>query len=159
MAAKRADGRLEVRAFPGSGNPAHLLPPANRDVAPFWDGLRDGRLSLQRCRECGRPRFPVAPVCPYCGGRFWDWRSMDGKGTVHSWIRYHRGYLPEFEPLMPYDVLCVALDEGPRIFGRLAGEGPDPWIGMPVQAIVERFPGGECVPAFIAVAPRPSSMP
>jgi uncharacterized OB-fold protein len=72
---------------------------------------------------------------------------------VHSWIRYHRGYLPEFEPLMPYHVLCVALDGGPRMFGRLADDAADPWIGMPVQAIVERFPGGECVPAFVPAAP------
>ncbi|HVC85438.1 MAG TPA: OB-fold domain-containing protein [Solirubrobacteraceae bacterium] len=153
MAAKRTDGRLAVRAFAGDGDPAHLLPPRTGDVAPFWDALREGRLALQRCRDCGRARFPVAPVCPYCGGRSCDWRRLSGKGTVHSWIRYHRGYLPEFAPLMPYAVLCVALDDGPRMFGRLAGDGADPWIGMPVQAIVERFPGGECVPAFVAATP------
>ena len=150
MAANRADAPLEVRAFPGSGNPAHLLPPRNGDVAPFWDGLRDGRLTLQRCRACGRARFPVAPVCPHCKGRNSDWQALSGSGTVHSWIRYHRGYLPEFEPLMPYAVLCVALEEGPRMFGRLVAEpaAPDPWIGMPVRAIVERCDGGECVLAF-----------
>jgi uncharacterized OB-fold protein len=153
MAANRADGRLTVREFPGSGDPAYLLPPRTGDVAPFWDALREGRLTLQRCRDCGRARFPVAPVCPYCGGRSHDWRPLSGSGTVHSWIRYHRSYLPEFEPLMPYDVLCVALDDGPRMFGRLAGDAGDPWIGMPVQAIVERFPGGECVPAFVAATP------
>jgi uncharacterized OB-fold protein len=153
MAANRADGRLTVREFPGSGDPAYLLPPRTGDVAPFWDALREGRLTLQRCRDCGRARFPVAPVCPYCGGRSHDWQPLSGSGTVHSWIRYHRSYLPEFEPLMPYDVLCVALDDGPRMFGRLAGDAGDPWIGMPVQAIVERFPGGECVPAFVAATP------
>jgi hypothetical protein len=153
MAAKRADGPLALRAFAGAGDPAHLLPPRTDDVAPFWDGLREGRLTLQRCRDCGRARFPVAPVCPYCGGSSADWQPLSGTGTVHSWIRYHRGYLPEFEPLMPYAVLCVELDDGPRMFGRLVGEAPDPWIGMPVQAIVERFPGGECVPAFVAATP------
>jgi hypothetical protein len=151
MAVNRADGPLTVRGFPGSGDPAYLLPPRNRDVAPFWDALREGRLTLQRCRDCGRARFPVAPVCPYCGGRSCDWQPLSGRGTVHSWIRYHRGYLPEFEPLMPYEVLCVALEEGPRMFGRLAGGGAGaPSIGMPVQAIVERFPGGEGVLAFVA---------
>ena len=150
MAANRAERPLTVREFPGSGDPGYLLPPRNRDVAPFWDALREGRLTLQRCSGCGRARFPVAPVCPHCGGRSWEWQPLSGAGCVHSWIRYHRGYLPEFEPLMPYHVLCVALDDGPRMFGRLAGDAPDPWIGMPVQAIVERFPGGECVPAFVA---------
>jgi hypothetical protein len=153
MAAKRADPRLSLREFPGAGDPAHLLPPRSSDSAPFWDGLRERRLTLQFCGDCGRSRYPVAPVCPHCTGRCFQWRPLSGSGTVHSWIRYHRAYLPEFEPLMPYHVLCVALDGGPRMFGRLADAPADPWIGMPVQAIVERFPGGECVPAFIAVAP------
>ena len=150
MATNRADGPLTVREFPGGGDPAYLLPPRNRDVAPFWDALREGRLTLQRCRDCGRARFPVAPVCPHCAGRSCDWQPLSGRGTVHSWIRYHRGYLPEFEPLMPYDVLCVSLDEGPRVFGRLLhGEGDGaPEIGMAVQALVERFAGGDCVLAF-----------
>ena len=53
---------------------------------------------------------------------------------------------------MPYDVLCVALAEGPRMFGRLAGApgAAEPWIGMPVRAIVERFAGGDCAVAFVA---------
>ncbi len=161
MAVNRADAPLPVHEFAGSGDPAHLLPPRSRDVAPFWDALREGRLILQRCGDCGRARFPIAPVCPYCSGRSCEWQPLSGSGTVHSWIRYHRGYLPEFEPLMPYHVVCVALDGGPRMFGRLAGAAADPWIGMPVQAVVERFPGGECVPAFVAaaqvggVSPRP----
>ena len=153
MALNRAERPLSVQEFPGSGDPAYLLPPRNRDVAPFWDALREGRLILQRCGDCGRARYPVAPVCPHCAGRSWDWQPLSGSGTVHSWIRYHRGYLPEFEPLMPYDVVCVALDGGPTMFARLTGAAADPWIGMPVQALVERFPGGECVLAFGAVEP------
>ena len=142
--------RLEQRVFPGAGDPGELLPVRTRELAPFLDALADRRLMLQACDECDRLRYPVAPVCPYCGSRGWDWRESSGAGTVHSWVRYRRGYLPQFEPLMPYVVLCVALEEGPRMFGRLAAEpaAPDPWIGMPVRAIVERGDGGECVVAF-----------
>lgn len=139
---------LEIRGFPGAGDPAALLPARTLQNAPFFDGLARGALSVQACEACGRARWPIAPVCPHCGGRAFAWRALSGAGTVHSWVRYRRGYLPEFEALMPYDVLCVSLDGGPRLFGRLAGSG-EPRIGMAVQAIVERFPGGECVPAFV----------
>jgi uncharacterized protein len=150
MAAKRADeGPLRRREFAGAGDPAYLLPPYNRDVAPFWDALREGRLSLQHCEACGRARYPVAPVCPHCGGRAHAWREHSGRGTVHSWVRYHRGYLPEFEPLLPYVVLCVALEDGPRLFGRLATGDAEPAIGLAVAAIVERFADGDCVLAFV----------
>jgi len=140
---------LEIRAFPGAGDPAALLPARTLQNAPFFDALSQGSLSLQACDACSRTRWPIAPVCPYCGGRSFTWRALSGAGTVHSWVGYRRAYLPEFEPLMPYAVLCVSLDGGPRIFGRFAGVG-EPSIGMAVQAIVERFPGGGCVPAFVA---------
>ncbi len=140
---------LEIRAFPGAGDPVALLPARTLQNGPFFDALAHGELRVQACEACGRPRWPIAPVCPHCGGRTFSWRALSGAGTVHSWVVYRRGYLPEFEPLMPYAVLCVSLDGGPRMFGRYAGEG-EPAIGMAVQAIVERFPGGECVPAFVA---------
>ena len=65
-------------------------------------------------------------------------------------MRYRRGYLPEFEPLMPYDVLCVSLEERTAHVRPPRRARASPSIGMAVQAIVERFPGGECVPAFVA---------
>jgi len=142
--------RLEIRDFPGAGDPTPLLPARTRENAPHRDALHDGRLVLQACAACGRRRHPIAPVCPYCGGRAFAWRECQGDGTVHSWVRFHRSFLAEFEPLMPYDVLCVALAEGPRMFGRLAGGGgARPAIGMPVRALVERFRSGECAIAFV----------
>jgi uncharacterized OB-fold protein len=149
MAPKPPDARLEIRAFAGAGDPAALMPPQSRQTAPHREALREGRLVLQACDDCGRLRHPVAPVCPYCGGRAFGWRHLSGAGSVHSWVRFHRSYLAEFEPLMPYVVLCVELAEGPRMFGRLAAAATEPFIGMAVRAIAERFPSGECVVAFV----------
>ncbi len=145
---------LEERDFPGAGDPTRLLGPETEDAAPFLEGLRARRLVLQRCRACRRWRWPLAPVCPYCRSPELDWEELSGRGAVHSWVRYRRSYLPEFEPLMPYVVVSVALAEGPRMFGRLRdcdiGCDIEPYIGMPVRAIVERFAGGGRMPAFVA---------
>jgi uncharacterized OB-fold protein len=147
--ATRPDGALHVAEFAGPGELAPLLPSPTAQNAPFFDGLRRGRLTLQRCSSCGRIRAPIAPVCPYCGGEPAEWAELSGRGTVHSWIRYRRSYLPEFEALLPYVVLCVALEEGPRLFGRLVGDArDDPYHGMPVEAVVERWPDGGVVQAF-----------
>lgn len=150
---------LEQRDFPGTGDPTRLLPLENADIAPFTAGLRAGRLVLQRCRGCGRIRWPLAPVCPYCRSAELDWQELSGLGAVHSWVRYGRSYLPEFEPLMPYVVLSVALAEGPRMFGRLCDAGVEPYIGMPVRAIVERFAGGGRMAAFVAERVGESAAP
>ena len=150
MATDSTDVQLEIRAFPGRGDPDSLLPRLSEDNVRFFEALAEGRLELQRCSDCERPRFPVAPVCPHCRGERFSWEALSGRGEVHSWIRYQRPYLDEFAPLMPYCVVCVQLEEKVRIFGRLAQSCPEPKIGMPVQAIVERWPGGRCIHAFIA---------
>lgn len=143
---------LPTQRFPGPGELAPLLPVLTEQSRPFFDALRDGRLVLQRCDGCERVRGLVAPVCPYCGCESFAFETMSGVGTVHSWIRYHRSYLPAFESLLPYVVLCVALDEGARIFGRLVedepGESPDPAVGMPVELVLERWADGGVTPAF-----------
>jgi len=139
---------LEITDFPGSGDPSHLLPRATRLNEPYFAGLAEGRLRLQRCTACGHARYPVAPACPRCATSGGRWDELAGTGSVHSWIRYRRSYLPEFEPLMPYVVLCVALDDGPRMVGRLARAGGDPAIGGRVRAVVERLPSGRHTLAF-----------
>jgi len=143
---------LPTRPFPGTGDLAPLLPPLTEQSRPFLDGLREGRLVLQRCGSCDRVRGLVAPICPFCGSDSFAFEPMRGAGAVHSWIRYRRAYLPAFEALMPYVVLCVELDEGARLFGRLVedepGASPDPFVGMPVELVLERWPGGGVTPAF-----------
>lgn len=139
---------FEIRSFPGVGESNHLIARITSDMAPFWDGFNSGQLVLQNCLSCGRSRYPVAPVCPYCRTSAFKWEAVSGAGSVFSWIRYHKSYQPEFEPLMPYCVLSVQLDAGPRMFGRLASPS-QPSIDMRVTAIGERWADGRILPAFI----------
>jgi hypothetical protein len=149
MATGSTDTHLETREFPGEGDPDHLLPRLSEDNARFFEALARGRLELQRCDECGRPRFPIAPVCPQCRCEHFSWEALSGRGEVHSWIRYQRPYLDEFAPLMPYAVLSVQLEEDVRLFGRFADADTELRVGLPVQTIVERWPKGRCIHAFI----------
>lgn len=144
------DQRLQIRAFPGRGDPDHLLPRLSEDNVRFFEALADGRLELQRCEDCGRPRYPIGPVCPHCRSLRFAWTGLSGRGSVHSWIRYQRSYLEEFASLMPYSVVCAQLEEGVRIFGRWAEPDREPEAGLPVLAIVERWPEGRCIHAFVA---------
>jgi len=137
------------RAFPV--DPEGLLPAVNADNQRYWDGLAKGELNVQVCEGCQRRRYPIVPVCPYCAGTNWRWVTLSGKGKVYSWVRYQRGYLPEFEDLMPYIVILAQMEEGVRMFGRLIDRvplGTPLKIDTPVQTVIERWPGGRCVPAF-----------
>jgi uncharacterized protein len=147
MAATQTD--IPIKPFPGGFPLAGLVPPPTASVRPQLDALRQGRLIFQVCAACGRWRGLVAPVCPYCRDRRWEWRDSRGAGMAVSWVRYHRAYLEAFKALVPYVVLCVELDEGLRIFGRLAGTGAAPKVGLRVAAIIERWADDGLAPAFV----------
>jgi uncharacterized OB-fold protein len=138
---------LRTEPFPGVGPQAPLRAPFSADTQPFRQGLGEGRLMLQRCERCQRARYPPAPVCPHCAAADHRWLQFDGGGTVHSWVRYRRAFHPSFASLVPYFVVSVELDAGPRMFGRLLGD-EEPQIGSPVQMLVERWEDGGCAPAF-----------
>ncbi len=134
------------RVFPGE--PDDLLPAVTSDNEPYWTALARGELLTQSCTQCARLRFPVMPVCPYCGSTNTEWRALSGEGEVFSWVRYHRCFLQEFADLIPYVVITAQLDRGVRIIGRLLERDVIPVTGMPVTTILERWPGGRCVPVF-----------
>ena len=94
-------------------------PVPDEDSAPYWAGLREHRLELQRCDACGEVRFPRMPACPRCGSPEWSAYQATGAGRVYSWIVVQRA-LPPFEAAdLPATIATVELDEGCRLLGRL----------------------------------------
>jgi uncharacterized OB-fold protein len=100
---------------------------------PYWDALRQSRLTFQRCRHCNHAWLPPRAECPNCLEAAWDWTTASGKGRVISWVVYHYAYHEAFRDRLPYNVTLVELDEGPRLItniinpehgGGLAAERP-----------------------------------
>ena len=91
---------------------------------PFWDALKQGRLTFQRCTACGHAWLPARSDCPQCLAP--DWRREDAKGgaVLVSWVVYRMAYHPAFEPRLPYTVATVQLDEGPRMISNIVGAEP-----------------------------------
>jgi uncharacterized OB-fold protein len=98
--------------------PLPSIDPLNRG---FWDLAREGKLAVQRCTDCGDRHFPPGPVCPQCLGDTQEWEVVSGKGTLLSWVTFHRAYWDGFEKELPYDVCLVQLDEGPLLVSNLVG--------------------------------------
>lgn len=130
-----------------------IVPARTSANAQFWDALKHGDLTVQFCNSCRAPRFPIGPICPHCGSGDHVWRVLSGEGTVFSWVRYHRSYIPEFEDLLPYSVVLVELAEGVRIFGRYLSSAT-PCVGDKVSTIIERWADGVCVPVFAPVGEK-----
>ena len=101
---------------------------------PFWEGLREERLALQRCEVCGYVRWPIAPVCPECLTDGGAWTDLSLEGEVWSYVVYHRALNRKFADEVPYVVTLVQLDAGPRIIARLLGDPASAAIGIRVRA-------------------------
>ena len=113
-------------------------PPTSPDTAFFWAGLRDGKLLIQRCAECGALRNPPRPMCPSCTSLKWDTVESSGRGTVYSYVMPQYPRLPNWE--YPYIVALVELAEGVRLVSNLCGVAPgDVRVGMPVEVFYTTF--------------------
>ncbi len=97
-------------------------PTPDQDSAPYWEGLRERRVRVQACVECGRRRFPPVPGCPYCAHPESRWEDAAGTGVVYSAIVVHRTLDPEFAADVPYPIATVDLDGGGRLLARTEGE-------------------------------------
>jgi uncharacterized OB-fold protein len=109
-------------------------------TGPFWDGVAEGVLRLQRCAGCGRHVFYPRAVCPHCTGAELTWVEATGRGVVHSFTVVHRAPA-EYRDEVPYAVALVDLEEGVRMMARLVDVEPSAVrVGLPVEVAIRGEP-------------------
>ena len=92
---------------------------------PYWDALKAGHHTFQRCKICGHAWLPARDECPECLGEEWFWEQAGGRATLVSWVVYRFAYHASFAQRMPYNVAVVQLEEGPRMISNIVGVSPD----------------------------------
>lgn len=115
------------------GRPLPRITATNR---PYWDAARRHELMLPRCPACGRWVYPISSLCWGCeAGEPLTWERSTGRGTVNSWVVYHRRFDPFKDSDVPYAVAEVELYEGIRLIGATEGIATDRIrAGLPVRA-------------------------
>ena len=104
--------------FAGFGE---LFPEITEANAPFWNGLAQGEVRLQKCAACGAHQYPQESFCYACGAQELAWVAVAGEGTVYSYTVVHQLYHEAFKPFLPYTVAIVQMDEGPRMLSAMLG--------------------------------------
>jgi uncharacterized OB-fold protein len=126
--------------------PVPRVTPENR---PFWDAARRHELRLQRCGDCGHVRYPPAPLCPECLSETTEWTRVSGRGIVSTWVVFHKRYFDAFADEIPYNVVQVELEEGPRLTANLVGVRNEAIaIGMPVDVVFDDVTTEISLPRF-----------
>jgi uncharacterized protein len=125
------------------------LPAPDADSAAFWRGLHDGVLLLQHCADCGHVQYYQQAMCRQCGGENLVHRAASGRGKVHSFSVVHRAPGPAFKADLPYAVLLIDLEEGPRMISTYTGGKPEEvTFDMDVVLVCETISEDVTLPRF-----------
>jgi uncharacterized OB-fold protein len=104
----------------------------------FWDALREERVELQRCDDCGRWVYYPRSRCPTCLSDRLTWTTVDGFGTVYTFTIAEQPTAPPFVDEVPQLLAIVELTEGVRMSTTLVDVDPEAIaIGMPVAPVFD----------------------
>ena len=114
------------------------LPTISSLNEPYWRALKRRELTMQQCGGCARIWYPPAPLCPQCWSRDIKWTRLSGCGRINSWVVFHQAYFDSYQQDVPYNVVEVELDEGPRILANLVGiANSEIRASMPVEIVFD----------------------
>jgi len=110
------------------------IPVPTPTTAPFWAGLKEGVVRIQRCAACDAWVFYPRTRCPRCLSDRLDWRTVSGKGTLVTFTIARQPTAPQFADEVPQKLAVVELDEGVRLTTTLVGvDESEIRIGMRVE--------------------------
>jgi uncharacterized protein len=107
------------------------------DMGPFWAFAREQRLVAQQCGACGRLRFPPLPICDACLDERAAWVDVSQRGTIWSYVVYHRAFHPGFQADVPYVVAIVENEDGLRFVGNVVAPRAAVSVGAHVSAVFD----------------------
>ena len=132
--------------------PNRPLPtPITPEAKPYWDGLKEHKLMLPKCQDCGKPFFYPRVLCPNCHSRNITWVQASGKGKLFSFEIVHQQLNRRFKIPTPFVLAMIELDEGPRLMSNLINVEPDPAhvkCDMPVEVVYEQVTDDVTIPLF-----------
>lgn len=118
-------------------------PVPNELDAPFWLGLKENKLMIQRCASCKQWQWGPEWICHECLCFDLTFEEIEPLGTIYSHERIWHPAHPALNKQGPYVVVLVELKEANnvRIIGNLLGDPHQELvIGQAVSAVFEHHP-------------------
>jgi uncharacterized protein len=111
--------------------------------APYWAGLQQDQLLVQRCARCGRWQFGPEWICHECHAFDPAWVEVPAEGRIYSWERVWHPVHPALKERCPYVAVLVELPHAGhvRMVGNLLGDPlQEIHIGAEVVGVYEHHP-------------------
>ena len=135
-------------SYLAAGLPQPMASPDGLD-APFWAGLAEEKICLQRCGDCREWQWGPEWICHHCHSEAVGFEEAPGPGVIFSYERVWHPVHPALKDQGPYVVVLVELPDAGhvRVVGNLLGDPEaEVVIGSPVRPVFEHHP--EADPAF-----------
>ncbi len=127
---------------------AFPVPVPDGDSKPFWEGVQQRKLLIQRCQACQKFVFYPRSHCPHCFSEQLAWVQASGSGTIYSFTVVHQAYGP-FAEQVPFVVAIIELQEGVRMMSRITDILPEAvHVGAAVQVTFVQVSEGVTLPYF-----------
>lgn len=139
---------LNPRVYLPAGLPTPVPEPDGLS-APYWSGLREERLMVQRCGQCGTWQFGPEWICHHCHAFDPEWVEVEPRGHIYSWERVWHPAHASLNTHGPYLAVLVELPHAGlvRMVGNLLGDPLQPvTIGAQVRGVYEHH--SEASPPF-----------
>jgi uncharacterized OB-fold protein len=116
------------------------VPERNGLSAPFWQGISEERLKVQRNPRTGVYQWPPQWIAHDDQSFDVEWVEVVPRGVIYSWTRVWHPVHPALREHGPYIVVVVELPHAGnvRMLGNLLGDPrQEVPIGAPVEAVFE----------------------
>lgn len=111
-------------------------------IEQFYGFVNQGKLMAARCKNCGKIMLPPRPICSNCYSRDLEWIELKREGRLLTYTVIHVAP-PQLQPLVPYAVGIVELENSLKLPGIIRGIQPERLrIGMKLAVDFEQKPEG-----------------
>ena len=132
--------------------PTRIASPRGYDNKWWWEACDDGKVLIQRCKDCQTLRHPPRPMCGECQSMEWDSIESTLDGEILSHTELHHPKIPGYQ----YPLVCavIKLAEGTNLVSNVIGCDPsEVHIGMKVKGVLEQVDEKTMLPQFYPASP------
>jgi uncharacterized protein len=105
---------------------------------PFWEGLADEKVLIQRCDSCGSWVYYPRLRCPTCLSDRLNWQQVAPEGIVYTFSIARHPIAPWFPADPPLIIGVVELENGVRLTTNIIDADPERLsIGAEVAGVFE----------------------
>jgi uncharacterized OB-fold protein len=104
-------------------DPVPLQSREHNRIYPFYDHLREGRLTTTRCSKCDHIAWPPRIICPKCVSDQLRWEDFPDAGRIYAYTVQTGGNPPGFPRSLIFAL--IDFDNGLRIISQLVDCKPE----------------------------------